>query len=333
MGAEGVAGAGRWPARSARADSGAHRDDGRARRHLARRGELWHVRGFADAPPGQPLRPLLLTLARPHDLHALCAAADRALETGEIELPARATIAGLAPLAGEDPAPWLRVLHVGADGLVRAAPGAAPLGELGEHPRELLATAQRRVAAHDAIVSEIGGGWPVPSLALDDEHAVAVVAERPHLRRFALLLRALRALERPGEPRPDPAQVRVAGLGGRLSYDGPSDPRRPLRRLVLRVGERHAIYDIGRDRALAVGSDLAAIVEGLDATGDPATVSGWLAAARGISTDAAGRAVGSTVARLHAGGMLDPAELEPLPAPRPRPRHAQEQVLAASGAR
>lgn len=284
-------------------------------------GEPWHIRPYADAPTGEPLRALVLTLQRREDLDAFVADADAANASGRPPAAAvhpRVTIAGLGTLSGDDPGSRLAHLVVDPDGLVRPAPGARALGRLGDPFDALRAAAFARRARHDALVTRHGGaGAPSVPEWLGDEDAVRLLAGRPHLRVVAHLPRLLRAVERPGSAPPAVGEVRVGGLGGPLAYDGPADPRRPLRRLVARVGERHAIYDLRRDRALVVGRDLAAICEALDATGDPPTVVGWLAAARNMSAATAGRAVATTVQRLQSAGLLDPAELTPQPAARP----------------
>jgi hypothetical protein len=271
-------------------------------------GETWHVRPYRDAPAGEPLRPLVLTVAERADLEALLADADAAHAAGVVGAtlahPA-VTVADLAPWAGpgEDPAPRLARLLVGADGLVRPAPAAPALGELGEPFATLRARAAERLAALDAELPP--GAWPCLSLPewLDPAELAEIQAARPWLPAWALVPRALRALARRSGP--VRAEVRVAGLGGPLHYDGERDPARSTRRLLLRAGDRHAIYDPRTDTALGVGADLAAIWEGLAACGDPAAVAAWLAGARRLAAPAAQRAVTVAVGRLQAAGMLD----------------------------
>jgi len=252
------------------------------------------------------MRPLVLTLERREDLDALLADADAADDSGRPPLPfvhPAITVAGLGALSADDPGPRLAQLFVGDDGRVRPAPGAHPVGRLGD-PFDMLRKAA--FARRDRAAPSLPA-W------LDDDEAAALLAERPYLRVLAHLPRALRALSKPGVPPPAADEVRVAGLGGALVYDGPADPRRPLRRLILSAGERYAVCDLRGTRSLVVGRDLAAICEGLHVTGDVDTVAGWLAASRGLSPEAAGRAVSTAVGRLQSVGLLDPAELVPAP--------------------
>jgi hypothetical protein len=276
-------------------------------------GETWHVRPYAAARSGEPLRPLVLTVARREDLDALLADADAAHAGGvlghAIAHPA-VTVADLARWAGpgEDPGPRLARLVIDGDGLVRPAAAAAPLGELGEPFAALRARAARRLAELDERLP--ADAWPCLSLPawLDPDEAAALQAARPWLATYALVPRALRALAR--KTPAQGAEVRVGGLGGPLLYDGERDPSRsPSRRLLVRVGDRHAIYDPRTDAALLVGSDLAALWEGLVACGDPRRVAEWLAGARGLDASAAARAVTVAAGRLRAAGALVATEV------------------------
>lgn len=294
-------------------------------------GHTWLVRPYAERTEAVPEGRLVLTLDRPRDLAKFLADADTAHSTGT--LPAAVArpdtvVRDAASWAGpgEDATPALNRLWLSADGLLRPTPAAAPIGRLGDPLHVLRATLRERLAILDRdLAAGPPGGWV--SLALpawvEPAQARAWIRERPWLIRWAQLGLALRARRRGASGAPEPGSVRLSGFGGRLLYDGPvSGEGSP--RLLLAAGGRHILYDPLSGQALTLTADLAAIWEGLDATGGAAEpVVGWLVERRGLTARDAERGVATAARRLQLAGMLGavhvsseaPAEAPPVTLP------------------
>jgi hypothetical protein len=271
--------------------------------------------------------PVIVCADEPDDLEALFADADDAHASGG--LPALlchplSSVRNLALLAGGGDASGRLVrLVVDADGHVRPARGAAPLGRIGDSLRTLRLAALAALEEQRQRLRAIGAPDSFePCLSVPEwlgiEELWCRQRVRPWLPRLAAAAMAVRLLAS-RHPEVATAQglaaVRVSGFGEPLLYDGPcqaaADPRAPF---GLALGEAHYLYDPVEHRIAACTPDLACVHEALSAL-DADGAAEWLAARRRIPHGRARDAVRAAADKLRSARMLaGPAAVAAYPA-------------------
>jgi hypothetical protein len=252
-------------------------------------GDAIDVLPYREGATAAPDVPLVLAVDERADAELLLEHADAAHDTGEVPHALASPLTRIqdatlwtAPYA--DPTARLPRLWVGEDGALRPAPAAAPVGMLGE---PFAALVERTAGRAEPACRP---SW------LEAPELARWHAARPWLPAFAAgpaLRRRLAETLGPGA-----GDVRIAGLGGRLAYDGPGGAARSGRRVLVRAGGAHVLYDPAGGGLARVTQDVAAVWEGLACAGDPAVVAAWLQERRGVDAARARATVTQVAGRL-----------------------------------